>query len=145
MLADSLRSTLLYGFQIGIGVVWIVAAVGKARTLRGLRDEVRRLLGGPTWAVSTISLVIAPAELTLGILLITGWNTPIFALMSAALFFLFALLIGRAAIRASVGDVGCGCFGTNKQPVNANGQFAGRLIARNFLLGSLALVVASGG
>ena len=46
------KSVLLYALQAGLGLVWIAAAVGKARTPLAERTQtVRTLAGGPAWAI----------------------------------------------------------------------------------------------
>lgn len=140
------RSITLYVLQAGIGLIWITAAVGKARTPAAmLADSVRRLVGGPAWAVSGISRALPIGEFVIGLLLIAGWRTPIVSAVSAALFFLFAFLIGRATVRDSLSDEGCACFGARRLPQRVPHMVGPKLVARNFLLAYLALVVALAG
>ena len=146
MITDNLRSIAIYALQAGIGLVWFAAAVRKARSPAiTLEDSVRRLFGGPRWAVAGISKALPIGELALGLLLIADWNTPIVSSISAALFFLFAFLIGRATVRESLGGAGCGCFGSPRSAVRAGNVNGPKIVARNFLLGNLALIVALAG
>jgi uncharacterized membrane protein YphA (DoxX/SURF4 family) len=145
MIGDA-KSTMLYALQAGIGVVWIVAAVGKVRIPTViLADNVRRLVGGPDWAVSPLSRALPIGELVIGLLLIIGWNTPLVSAISAALFFFFAFIVGRATIRGSLGEGGCGCFGRRRPPVAIHYVNGPKIVARNFLLANLSLIVALAG
>jgi uncharacterized membrane protein YphA (DoxX/SURF4 family) len=146
MIAGNAHSIARHALQVGIGLVWIAAAVGKARTPAvTLAENVRRLLGGPIWAASGIAKALPMTELVIGLLLIAGWKTPIVSAVSAALFFLFAFLIGRATIRNSISDAGCGCFGAQRKRARAAHMNGPKLVARNFLLANLALMVALAG
>lgn len=150
MLDEEIRALFLDALQVAIGAVWVFAAVMKVRTSRttpyATEDRVRRLLGGPPVVVRTAARGLAPAEFTLGAMLIFGWHERVAALVSAALFTVFALLIGRAVIQGSLGGSGCGCFGARAAP-SGQGAFdlvAPQAIARNFVLAVLALAVAGG-
>jgi hypothetical protein len=146
MIGANTRSIALYALQAGIGLVWIAAAVGKARTpARILAGDVRKLLGGPIWAGSAIARGLPFAEFAIGLLLIARWNTSIVSAVSAALLFFFAFLVGRATLRDSIGQQGCGCFGARKSPARPPLMTGPQIIARNFLLANLSLVVALAG
>jgi hypothetical protein len=146
MIAGNAHSIARYALQAGIGMVWIAAAVGKARTPAvTLADNVRTLFGGPAWAASGIAKALPTGELVIGLLLIAGWRTPLVSAISAALFFLFAFLIGRATIRNSLGEGGCACFGARRPPARPPHLIGPKMVARNFLLANLALVVALAG
>jgi len=146
MTAGDAKSVALYALQAGIALVWIAAAVGKACTPAVLRVEsVRKLLSGPVWAASGIARALPIAESVLGLLLIARWKTPAVAAVSAVLFFLFAFLVGLATVRDSLGDAGCGCFGALRSPSRAPGMSGPPIVARNFLLANLSLIVALAG
>src|SRR5690242_15038074 len=146
MIDNNTKSIALYALRVGIGLVWIVAAAAKARTPRALLAEsVRQLLGVSTGTASRIASALPFGEFTLGLLLIAGWKTSIVAALSAVLFLLFAFLIGRAAVRDSLAGAGCPCFGVRKQPARAVSINGPKLVARNFLLAYLALMVALAG
>jgi hypothetical protein len=140
------RSIALYALRAGIGMVWIAAAIGKARTPSALlADNVRKLCGGSVRLAAGIARVLPMAELIIGLLLITGWEMHAVSAVSAALFFAFAFLIGRAIVRDSLGDAGCGCFGGRRSPSRGPSMSGPPIVARNFLLAMLSLVVALAG
>jgi uncharacterized membrane protein YphA (DoxX/SURF4 family) len=140
---DGLRSLLFDGFRFVVGIVWVVAAVAKARAGHETRDDVRRLAGGgPAWALNGVAQVVPVAELALGLMLILGWHTRAAAGISAALFVFFAVLIGGATIRGALREGGCGCFGS--RPGTSDHVTGPRAIARNFVLAALAVAVAVG-
>ena len=143
VISDEIKAVLNEGLQIGIGVVWVLAAFGKVRALAATRDTVDRLLGGPEWVVRIVAQLLPVAEFVLGVALITGWHARIAAGVSAVLFVLFAALILRAAIRDSLHGGGCGCFGS-RQASGTDRLVGPRVIARNVVLATLAIAVASG-
>jgi uncharacterized membrane protein YphA (DoxX/SURF4 family) len=140
------KSALLYALQAGLGLVWIAAAAGKARTPLAVRTQmVRKLGGGPAWAVAAVARGLPPVELAIGLMLIANWKTPVVASVSAVLFFAFAFLVGRAAVLDSLRDGGCSCFGARKRSAPADPVIGPQIVARNFILANLALVVATSG
>jgi len=89
------------------------------------------------------AIVLPVAEVVLGAALIAGWHAFVAALISVALFTLFAVLIVVAAARGAVGEEGCGCFGS--RPKAGLPDFgAGRAVARNLVLATLAVAVMGG-
>jgi len=139
---DELRSALAYAFRFVIGAVWLVAAVLKLRTPAATRASVERLLG-ISWANALVARALAPAELLLGASLLIGWHYRASAIASTVLFLLFALLVGRAAIRQSLAGGGCGCFGVRAETGDEGDATAPRAIARNIVLAALALAAAA--
>jgi uncharacterized membrane protein YphA (DoxX/SURF4 family) len=140
------KSALLYALQAGLGLVWIAAAVGKARTPLAERTQtVRTLAGGPAWAITAVARGLPAAELAIGLMLIANWQTPVVASVSAVLFFAFAFLVGRAAVLDSLRDGGCGCFGVRKRSAPTAQVIGPQIVARNFVLANLALIVATSG
>jgi putative oxidoreductase len=139
---DELRSALAYAFRLVIGAVWLVAAVLKLRTPAATRASVERLLS-ISWANAFVARALAPAEFALGVSLLVGWYRRPAAIASALLFLVFALLVGRAAIRQSLADGGCGCFGARADAPDDGDAAAPRAIARNIVLAALALAAAA--
>jgi uncharacterized membrane protein YphA (DoxX/SURF4 family) len=142
----ALQSALSFAFRLIVATVWLVAGVLKLRApAAATRDSVERVLG-ISWANAFVARALAPAEVLLGLVLLTGWRYRASAVVSALLFFVFAFLIGRAAIRRSLAEGGCGCFGARTAPRD-DGTFsdsiAGRAIARNVVLAILALAAAA--
>lgn len=129
---------------MAIGLVWLVAAAAKLASPAATRDSVRRLVGGPSWAVGLIAMGLPPAEAMMGALLLAGIMVQVVASLSTALFLIFSVLIGRAAVLDSLGGAGCGCFG--RLAVAKSGAGSGpEVIARNLVLAVLALAVAGAG
>lgn len=144
LLHPEARAALTDVLRVFVGAVWFVAALAKLRAPEATRDSVRRLLGGPPRVVSAVALVLAPVELALGTALVAGWPGAAAAWLSVALFLAFAVVVARAAVRETLADGGCGCFGA---PAHASAvdEFAvGRIVARNLVLAVLALAVAGG-
>jgi hypothetical protein len=140
--------------------VWVLAAVGKARTPVGTRAAVERLVRAPAVVVGFIARVVVPVELVLGVMLIARWHARAAAGASGVLFLVFALVLARAVIRDSLAGEGrprrsggCGCFGgaVRADPdVLAAGPALDssaltRSIARNLVLVALAVAAAFGG
>ncbi len=65
------------------------------------------------------------------------------ALLSAGLFVLFAVIVGRAAVRDTLKTGGCGCFGARADVASAADTTAPRVIARNLFLAAFALAAAT--
>jgi uncharacterized membrane protein YphA (DoxX/SURF4 family) len=146
MIDNHTKSIALSALRIGIGLVWIAAAAAKVRTPRTLlADSIRQLLEVSASAASLIAKALPIGEFAMGLLLIAGWKTSVISATSAALFFLFAFLIGRASVRNSLAGAGCPCFGVRKQHARALPVNGPKLVARNFLLAYLALMVALAG
>jgi uncharacterized membrane protein YphA (DoxX/SURF4 family) len=137
------RMIALAGIRIGLGLVWIVAGVGKLRSHASTRDAARRLTRLPNGLAGAIAAALPPAETVLGLLLLAGWRIRMLAGISAGLFTLFAVLVAAAAIRGALADGGCGCLGTRASSAGqGNPAKAGRIWARNLVLAVLALAVA---
>ncbi|HTV15294.1 MAG TPA: MauE/DoxX family redox-associated membrane protein [Acidobacteriaceae bacterium] len=144
MIHDELRSDGLYFLQAGIALVWIAAAVGKARTPAAeRRASVGKLVPGPAWMVAAIASALPAAELMLGLVLIVRWETPVVAAVSAVLFLAFAFLVGRATVRNSLDGAGCGCFGRVSQRPSKDAMIGPPIVARNFVLANLSILVAT--
>ena len=142
MLEHPMRDAVLDALRLTLGGVWLLAAVRKLRTPALTRAAVRRLLGGPEWALPVVARALAPAELALAAALFSGWHERAAAIASAGLLVLFAVAIRRAGARGSLAGGGCGCFAAPTAPAAAA---TGRLVARNLLLAAVAVAVAGAG
>lgn len=139
---EELRSAVAHVLRLVIGAVWLVAAVLKQRTPGATRASVERLLG-ISWANAFVARALPLAELALGVSLVIGWHHRASAIASAIVFVIFALLVGRAAIRQPLATGGCGCFGAPTDVTNAVDIAAPRTIARSVVLAVLAVAAAA--
>jgi hypothetical protein len=145
LLDPGAREAVARGLALAIALVWAVAGVAKLRAREATRDGVARLLGGPAPFVRAVAVGLPVAELGLSLTLAAGWATPAPAMASCALFVTFAVLIARAAIRDTLADGGCGCFGAVRVAGPAAGESAvGWLVARNLILATFALAATGG-
>lgn len=145
LLDPGARETVARALALAVALVWAVAAVAKLRAPEATRDGVARLLGGPAPFVRVVAMGLPVAELGLALALVVGWAAPAAAAVSCALFVTFAVLIARAAIRDSLADGGCGCFGAVRVAGPAAGESAvGWLVARNLILATFALAATGG-
>jgi uncharacterized membrane protein YphA (DoxX/SURF4 family) len=141
---DEIRRALADVLRLMIGVVWLVAAVQKLRGPTEAQDSVRRLMGGPSWAISFAARALPLVEILLGLALLAGWQAQLAAALSAAMFLLFAFLVVAALVRNSLDGGGCGCFGTPRT-AQYKGTAAGvHVLARNLVLAAIAVAAASG-
>ena len=152
----AVRTTLLYAVQLGLGFFWLVAALAKLRMPRPTEYTIRRVLyqRGGRWTdrgpVLLCKLLVA-AEITLGLLLLSGWLSRAAAAASATLLLGFVgVLVADAVARSrTAGAVGgCGCFGSvpaAAAPATSRGDpSVGAAIARNVMLAIVSLGVAGG-
>ncbi|MEO3810975.1 MauE/DoxX family redox-associated membrane protein [Sphaerisporangium sp. B11E5] len=105
---QAVTATLL---RIGLGVFWLITAVLKLRR-PPTHDQVRQLLDRPLWAIPLVVRLLPWCELLLGVTLTTGWQARGGAWASAGLFTCFGALWLRAIVRRTLGEGGCGCFGS---------------------------------
>ena len=145
LLDPGAREAVARALALTVAVVWAVAAVAKLRAPEATRDSVARLLGGPAPFVRAVAHGLPVAELGLALALIGGWADPAPAAVSCLLFVTFAVLIARAAIRDTLADGGCGCFGTVRVAGPAGDEsVVGWLVARNLILATFALAATGG-
>jgi uncharacterized membrane protein YphA (DoxX/SURF4 family) len=118
------------------GVVLLVAGVGKIATVK----EFRKLLVAfgllPRSLVPLFAWLLPPAEVLVGIALLTDAFQPIPAFAAALLFSGFAGAIAINLLRGRR-ELACGCFGT------ASKQISFHLVARNLALAGLAICSAN--
>jgi putative oxidoreductase len=141
--AEDLRSLTIVVFRFIVALVWIAAGLAKLRSYASARNTVQRLTHLPHRLAACLAAMLAPGEIALGLLLLTGWRLHLLAAVSACLFTLFAILVAAAAVRGALAEGGCGCFG-GREAITSSGNPAsvGRLWARNLVLALLALAVA---
>jgi hypothetical protein len=145
--------------QFAVGAVWLLAAIGKARTPGSARDAVTRLIDGPAALIALLARLAVPVELALAAALLLRFQAHAAAVASIVLFTLFAVALTRAAVRDALppsagarpaGD--CGCFGPSvratavrsRAPAALDASAATRPVARNLVLVVLAVAAAFG-
>ncbi len=139
---DPLRAAVADMLRIAVGCVWLLAGVQKLRSPGATQESVARLAGGPAVLQRAVARTLAPAEVALGLWLLTGWQVRAGGLLSAVAFVGFAVVVGRAAIRATVPEGGCGCFGA-RPPERTVDDAAPRAVARNLVFAILAVAATA--
>jgi hypothetical protein len=105
----------------------------------------------PRRAVPAVARILPTAEALLGAGLIAGWDWRPLAWTSAALLTLMTASLLTVLMRPvpsaeTAGQAGCGCFGSRKaqdSPPYPGTTWAGSAIARNLLLASAAVILAT--
>ncbi|MBO0846886.1 MAG: DoxX family membrane protein [Nocardioides sp.] len=123
-----------------VGIVDLVAGITKFPDPAGNVRQVRAFKILPEAVVPTVGHALPTVEIIIGIALILGLFTRVFAVL-ASLFFI-AFIIGISAAWARGLEINCGCFGGSAVPANPQRQYAID-IARDvgLLLCSLWLVI----
>ena len=122
--------------------MWLLAGVQKLRVPGATLESVARLAGGPAVLQRVVARTLAPAEIVLGLWLLTGWQVRARGLISAVAFVGLAVVVGRAAIRGAVPEGGCGCFGA-RPPERKVDDAGPRAVARNLVLAILAVAATA--
>lgn len=129
---------LVYAIQLGLGIVFLAAAVPKLRhpaafaaTVAGYRLAPRRL-------APAIAVVLIVIEAFLAFAFLTGWAMTVALPLAAVALSSFAAAVAVNLRRGR--RVPCGCFGDPKE------RISGRSLARlGALLGALVVLVALAG
>ena len=95
--------------RLGLGAIWIVAAVDKLGNPRTFVQAVRAYDATPEWLSKAIGYGLPVLELCVGVLLVVGIVTRAVAIVSGLLFVVFLIGIAQAAARGI--QLECGCFG----------------------------------
>jgi len=95
--------------RLGLGAIWIVAAVDKLGNPRTFVQAVRAYDATPEWLSKAIGYGLPVLELCVGVLLVVGIVTRAVAIVSGLLFVVFLIGISQAAARGI--QLECGCFG----------------------------------
>ena len=103
------RRVTVIGLRVVAGFVFCYAGWIKIRSPQPFADGVATFQLLPASLISLLALGLPPYELTVGLLLLSGWKPRLAAIcgLTACTIFLFALL--SAALRGL--PVACGCFG----------------------------------
>lgn len=128
---------VLLAARVGLALVFLVAAVGKLTDRAGTRQAVEAF-GVPDTLAGPVAALLPLAELATGVLLLIGPTARIGAAMATALLVAFCAGITRSIIRGESPD--CHCFGQlHSEPAGP------KTLARNAVLGALAILVLVGG
>ena len=136
--------------RLALGAVWLWAAWAKLRDPAGTQTAVREHQMVPRWAVRTAARILPVVEAVLGAGLIAGWHWRLLAGASAVLLMLMTVSLLTVVARrepaiGAAGQTGCGCFGRKVrggQPSQST-TWAGPSIARNLMLASVAIILAT--
>jgi uncharacterized membrane protein YphA (DoxX/SURF4 family) len=129
------RTTLV--LRAALGAVFLYAAYTKLSQswlLFALSIDSYQLL--PEWAVLTLARTLPWIELSLGVLLVTGWQLRYASIGAAAMLLLFFSVMVFQYVRGA--GIDCGCFGVGE-------ALSAKTLARDgvLLAAALALVVTS--
>jgi uncharacterized membrane protein YphA (DoxX/SURF4 family) len=129
------RATL--ALRVALGAVFLYAAYTKLSQswlLFALSIDSYQLL--PEWAVLTVARTLPWVELSLGVLLVAGWQRRYASIGAAAMLLLFFSVMLFQYARGA--GIDCGCFGVGE-------ALSAKTLARDgvLLAAALALVVMS--
>ena len=138
MPAQNLHLLQLFNFLIRLifSIVFLVSSLPKLREPLTFSSAVTAYKILPSRWTRPFALFLPWLELTLGLLLLFGWQTRFAALASAGLFLLFLVAMGINLVRGRK-DLDCGCSGKKHSQ-----KIGWKTIARNMVLILLALPVA---
>lgn len=157
--AADVRAAGSEALQLALGAVWLLAAIGKARTPGSAQDAVARLIDGPAIVITLVACLAVPVELALASALLLRFQAHAAAVASVVLFTLFTVALTRTTIRDAMPSRaeapaagGCGCFGPSVRAILVRSEVTGdldtsvgpRAVARNLVLVVLAVAAAFG-
>ena len=123
--------------RMGLSALFAVAAIGKLSSLERTRESLAGF-GLPGGVLVPASIALIMAELAVAVLLVPPATAVAAAVAAAALMLVFSVAIARAIARGQRPD--CNCFGqVHSRPVGWG------TVARNALIGAVAVVVAAAG
>jgi Methylamine utilisation protein MauE. len=123
-----------------LAYVFLIAGWSKARHLDLFVREVAEYQLLPAYLIKPFATILPYIEITLGIMLVTGWWIKIVAILAAILYLIFIVAITINLMRGRTPD--CGCSGGS-----AHKKISIRLVMRDFglLLLSIAIAIYGGG
>jgi uncharacterized membrane protein YphA (DoxX/SURF4 family) len=118
--------------RVGIGLVLLMAAVGKLHDFSGFVHAVERF-GSPRILAAPVSVVIIATEATVGALLLAGRSPAVPAVLATGLFATFACAIVVNLVNHTTNA--CHCFGSDAEPTGVVS------LVRSLLLVACAAIV----
>jgi len=104
-----MRQRVLALIRIGLGIVFIVAAVLKLSDVSAFAEDVANYRMVPGALVPYFACTLLGTELVAGLALVTGAKSRAAALVASVLLASFAIALSQALLRGI--DTECGCFG----------------------------------
>jgi len=95
--------------QLAIGVLFLVAALGKIGDLSNFAQQVHNYRLAPMWSQNLIAMTLPWIELVAGLALVLNVRPRAGATILLALMLVFTVAVGAAWARGL--DFECGCFG----------------------------------
>ncbi len=95
--------------QVAIGVVFLVAALGKIADPAFFAMQVHNYRVAPLWTENLVAVLLPWIELLAGLALVLGLRARAGALITLGLMVAFTVFVGAAWARGL--DFNCGCFG----------------------------------
>jgi uncharacterized membrane protein YphA (DoxX/SURF4 family) len=102
---------VIAALRVGLGVIFIVAALPKLQDPVGFSKSVSNYHLLPEIVERVLALVLPPMELLVGVCLIAGVVDAGASLITFVLMVVFTVAIGSALARGL--DISCGCFDTD--------------------------------
>ncbi len=96
--------------QLGIGFVFLFAALAKIGDLSTFAFQIHNFRLAPVWAENLVAMTLPWIELIAGLSLILAIRPRAGGMVSTVLMAVFLMAVGIAVARGL--DIECGCFGT---------------------------------
>lgn len=110
------KNILLNLIRIGLGIIFVYAAVPKILRPDEFADAINNYRILPVFLINLMAICLPYVELLIGIFLIFGFRLKAVSFGSLALMIIFIIAILSAWIRGI--DVNCGCFGTGEEIIS---------------------------
>jgi hypothetical protein len=108
---------LAYAVQLGLGIVFLLAAIPKLRDRATFARTVARYRLLPRRLTRAFAVAVIATESFLAAVFLTGWLLPIGLAAAAAVLMLFAAAVALSLRRGR--RIPCGCFGGEDESVSA--------------------------
>jgi uncharacterized membrane protein YphA (DoxX/SURF4 family) len=95
--------------RVTLGLVFVIAALGKIGDLAWFAQQVHNYRAVPAWSENLLAIVLPWIELLAGLALVLGIRARAGAVIALALMLVFTVAVAAAWARGL--DFRCGCFG----------------------------------